>query len=84
MKHSTNSTPKRMPENPKPDEIRPRIRSPQYDTPRGGALLTDAAILRYILAGHYGEERRLAAVANLPKKKKRKPSSLSVALKLLQ
>jgi hypothetical protein len=72
--------------NPKPDTaFRPRIRSPQYDTPRGGKPLTDAAILRYILAGHYGEARRLAAVANLPKKRaKRAPSTLSQALKLLK
>lgn len=68
-----------------PREPRSDVRSPQYDTPRGGKLLSDTAILRYILDGHYGEARRLAAVANLPKKRaKRAPSTLSQALKLLQ
>lgn len=41
----------------------PPIRSPQYDTPRGGKLLTDSAITRYIALGFYGERRRLALLA---------------------
>lgn len=62
-----------------------------YTTAIRGEKLTDAKILRYILAGHYGEERRLAAIANLPKKrtkapKKTKPPepTVSNALKYLK
>lgn len=54
-----------------------------------GSRLTDATILRYILAGHYGDERRLAALANMPKKREKKAkvpkpeSTVENAMKLL-
>jgi hypothetical protein len=65
------------------------LRSRDYSSAAKGAVLTDATILRYILAGHYGEEKRLAALANMPKKRKKRekkdaePPSLSLALEAL-
>lgn len=66
--------------------LRPRISSPRYDAPRGGRLLTDASILRYILSGHYGEARRIAALANLktPKKRTPKTDTMSKLIKQLK
>jgi len=68
---------------------RNHISGRDYTNAIRGARLTDATILKYILAGHYGEERRLAALANLPKKREKKArvpkpeSSVENAMKLL-
>lgn len=48
------------------------IRSPNFSNIRG-PVLTDRKILSYILAGRYGEARRIAALAaQKPRGKKRK------------
>jgi hypothetical protein len=64
------------------------LRSRDYSSAARGSILTDATILKYILAGHYGEEKRLAALANMPKKRKKRdkksePQTLSLALEAL-
>lgn len=62
------------------------IRSPRYDAPHGGKILTDRIILRYLLAGHYGEAARVRALANLPPKRKPKADKITLGdvLKLLK
>lgn len=52
-----------------------------------GPVLTDKRILQYILAGHYGEARKLAALANIkPKRVPRaiKPKTVSLAMQALR
>lgn len=60
-----------------------RLRSPDFSA-IAGARLTDGRIKRYMLAGYYGESRRLEALAEdvtLPRKPK--PDSVALALDAL-
>lgn len=53
------------------------LRSPDFSAIRG-ARLTDSRILHYIKAGHYGESRRVSALAAESTKRPSKPRTASI------
>ncbi len=60
-----------------------RLRSPDFSA-IAGAPLTDGKIKRYMLAGFYGDARRLEALAeDAILERKRKPDNVALALAAL-